>query len=179
MTQIQKQAPLPTLSLYNAIVPTLDRQLSNLEHILKCGEANALERKIDPDVFLQARLAPDMATLTRQVQIACSMAKNCLHRVVGTTPPVYEDTEQSFEELYALIAKARTELATFKRGDIDGKEGRAFSVPMAGTQMDFTAMHYASGFVLPNVFFHVTTAYNILRHKGVPLGKRDFFGGKL
>lgn len=169
----------PILSLYNAVIPILDRQLSNLEHILRLSETNAAERKIDPEIFLQARLAPDMAPLTRQVQIACSMAKNCPHRIVGSPPPVYEDTEKTFGELYGLIAKARAELATFKRDDIDGKEGRAFSVPMAGTEMEFTAIRYASGFVLPNVFFHVTTAYNILRHNGVPLGKRDFFGGKL
>jgi len=169
----------PTLSLYSASVANLDRQLSNLEHILKLGEANALERKIEPSIFLNARLAPDMANLIRQVQIACSMSKNCPHRLVGSTPPVYEDTEESFSDLYALIAKARAELATFKREDIDGKEGRAFSVPMGGKKMDFVGIEYASGFVLPNVFFHVTTAYNILRHNGVPLGKRDFFGGTL
>ncbi len=169
----------PILSLYTATVPILDRQMVNLEHILKLGEANAAERKIEPEIFLKARLAPDMATLMRQVQIACSMAKNCPHRVVGTKPPVYEDREESFAELYALIAKTRAELAKFKRQDIDGKEAREFSVPMAGQQMAFTAMRYASGFVLPNVFFHVTTAYNILRHQGVPLGKRDFFGGAL
>lgn len=167
------------LSFYKATIPTLDRQLSNLAHILKVGEDNAKERNIEPEIFLLARLSPDMATLTRQVQIATSMAKNCPHRIVGSKPPVYDDMEDSFQALYGRIEKTRTELSTFKPDDINGKAAREFTVPLAGTEMSFNGIRYASGFILPNVFFHVTTAYNILRHYGVPLGKRDFFGGVL
>ena len=165
------------LSMYNACVPVLDRLLSNLEYVLKKGEANAAERGIDPEVFLNARLAPDMATLTKQVQIAASMSKVCPHRLVGSTPPVYEDTESTFEELYALIAKARAEVNSFTPEMLNGTEGRTFSVKLGPTEREFVGIAYHSGFILPNVTFHCTTAYNILRHNGVPLGKMDFFGG--
>lgn len=168
---------MSTLSMYNICVPALDRLLSNLEYILKKGEANASERGIDAEVFLTARLAPDMATLTRQVQFAASLSKNCPHRIAGTTPPVFEETETTFEELYALIAKARAEVTGFTAKQLDGKEDRAFKVPLGPMEREFTGMHYYSGFTLPNVLFHCTTAYNILRANGVPLGKMDFFGG--
>ena len=164
------------LSLYNAM-SALDTALNNMHHVLKTGEANAAERKIDPSVFLAARLAPDMFSLIGQVQVATSIAKACPHRIVGSEPPVYEDTEESFADLYALIAKARGELAKFSPDDINGKELREFSVKMGPNMRDFTSIQYLSGFTIPNVYFHTTTVYNILRHNGVPLGKLDFFGG--
>lgn len=164
------------LSLYNAM-GGVDTALNNLVHILKKGEANAKERGIDPSVFLSARLAPDMFTLVGQVLVATSLAKACPHRLVGTEPPVYNDTETTFEELYARIEKARGELAKFTRQDIDGKESREFSIKMGPNLREFTGVSYLSGFILPNIHFHVTTAYNILRHNGVPLSKIDYFGG--
>jgi len=168
---------MSTFSMYDHVVPALDRTLSNLEHILKTGEANANSRDIEPEVFLSARLAPDMHHLVRQVQIATSLAKNCPHRIAGTTPPVFEDTETTFEELYSLIAKARKEITDFDRASLEGKEGREFKVPIGPMERDFTGMSYYNGFTVPNVLFHCTTAYNILRQNGVPLGKLDFFGG--
>lgn len=167
---------MSVLSLYNAM-GAVDTALNNLDHILKKGAANAQERGIDPSVFLSARLAPDMFTLTGQVFVATSLAKACPHRIVGSEPPVYEDTETTFEDLYARIAKARGELAKFSSADIDGKEAREFSVKMGPNSRDFTGISYLSGFMIPNIQFHVTTAYNILRHNGVPLSKIDFFGG--
>lgn len=168
---------MTVLTMYNACIPVLDRLLSNLEHVLKKGEANAAERDIDASVFLNARLAPDMATLTKQVQIAASMSKMCPHRLAGTTPPAYEDTESSFEELYALIAKARKELASFTPEQLNGTETREFSIKLGPVEREFVGIAYNTGFIIPNVLFHCTTAYNILRHNGVPLGKMDFFGG--
>ncbi len=168
---------MSSLSLYAACIPALDRTLGNLEHVLKKGEADAKTRDIDPSVFLNARLAPDMANLIKQIQIATSLAKNCPHRLVGTTPPVYEDTEATFEDLYALIAKTRTEITGFTPEQINGTEDRAFSVKIGPGERDFTGMSFLFGFIYPNVLFHCTTAYNILRHNGVPLGKLDFFGG--
>lgn len=164
------------LSLYNAM-SDLDRALANMEHVLKKGEANAIERKIDPAIFLNARLAPDMFTLIGQVQVAASITKACPHRITGSEPPVYEDTQESFDDLYALIGKARAELAKFSPEDINGKELREFSVKMGPNMRDFTSIAYLAGFSVPNVLFHTTTVYNILRHNGVPLGKLDFFGG--
>ena len=165
------------LSMYNACVPMLDRALANLEHVLKKGEANAAERSIDPDVFLTARLAPDMATLTKQVQIAASMSKMSPHRLVGSEPPVYEDTEKTFDDLYALIAKARKEVNSFTPEMLNGTETREFTIKLGPIEREFIGIAYHSGFIIPNVLFHCTTAYNILRHNGVPLGKMDFFGG--
>ena len=155
----------------------IDTALGNLHHVLKKGEADAKARGIDPSVFLNARLAPDMFTLISQVQVAASLAKACPHRIVGSEPPVYEDTETSFDDLYALITKARGELAKFSPDDINGKELREFSVKLGPNMRDFTGIAYLSGFIVPNVYFHTTTVYNILRHNGVKLGKLDFFGG--
>ena len=168
-----------TLSMYNACVPALDRWLSNLEYVLKKGEANAKERNIDPDIFLNARLAPNMYPLVKQVQVVTGLAVKGPHRIVGSEPPVYEETEKTFAELYALIAKARKEVTRFKKSDLDGKEDREFSVKLGPRDMDFTGISYFSGFILPNVMFHTAAVYNILRHNGVPLGKFDFFGGGL
>jgi len=108
----RKDGTMSTLSLYNAM-SVVDAALVNLNHILKKGEANAAERGIDPDIFLNARLAPDMYNLKRQVYVVTSLAKACPHRITGSEPPVYEDTEETFEALYARIAKARGELAKF------------------------------------------------------------------
>jgi len=167
------------LSLYNACVPILVRIFENLEHVLRKGEANANERGIEADIFLNARLAPDMATLTRQIQFATSLGKNCPHRLAGTNPPVFEDTETSFEELYALLAKTRAEISSFTPDTLDGRENSTFTVKLGpNNDAEFTSIAYLSGFTLPNVYFHCTTAYNILRSNGVPLGKLDFFGGK-
>lgn len=167
---------MSTLSLYNAM-SVVDAALVNLNHILKKGEANAAERGIDPDIFLNARLAPDMYNLKRQVYVVTSLAKACPHRITGSEPPVYEDTEETFEALYARIAKARGELAKFSQEDIDGKEDRKFSIKLGPNSREFTAISYLSGFIIPNMNFHNATAYNILRHNGVPLSKLDYFGG--
>ena len=166
-------------SMYDTCITTLDRLMSNVEYMLKKGEANAEERGIEADIFLNARLAPDMYNLTKQVQTLTSLAKNCPHRIAGTEPPVFEDTEKTFAELYVLIGKTRKELASFSRSDIDGQEDREFSVKLGPMDVDFTGLKYYSSFTLPNVLFHSTTVYNILRHNGVPLGKFDFFGGSL
>lgn len=168
-----------TLSMYNACIPTLDRWLSNLDYVLKKGEANAKERDIDPSVFLNARLAPDMHPLKKQVQMVASLAKNCPHRIMGSDAPVYEETEETFEELYALIAKARKDVSGFKKIELDGREDREFNVEIGPMNLDFTGISYFSGFTLPNIMFHCTTTYNILRHNGVPIGKLDFLGGRL
>jgi len=165
------------LSMSNAIgaIPLL---LSNLEHILRKGEANAKERNIDPEVFLNARLAPDMHPLYKQALMVCDLSKMAPYRIAGLTPPVYDDSERTFEELYGLIAKAKADVAAIKAEDLDGREGYEFTIKL-GPRGDttFKSIVYLSGFALPNIHFHNTTAYNILRQNGVPLGKIDYFGG--
>ncbi|WP_033314789.1 DUF1993 domain-containing protein [Robiginitomaculum antarcticum] len=167
---------MSTLSMSNA-VGALPRLLDNLEHILRIGEANAKERGIDPSIFLNARLAPDMHHLIKQVQIASSLTKMAPYRITGMEPPAYEETETTFNDLYVLIAKAKADCMAVPASDLDGKEGRKFVLKMGPRDMDFTGISYLSGFTLPNIHFHITTAYNILRHNGVPLGKADYFGG--
>jgi len=162
--------------MYNA-VDALPRLLSNMEHILKKGEADAKKREIDPQVFLNARLAPDMLPLKKQVQIAAELTKNAPYRIAGTDAPDYDTTPETFEEAYELLARARKDCKAVSEADLNGKEGREFSVKMGGKDREFTGIMYLSGFSIPNVHFHVTTAYNILRHNGVPLGKADYFGG--
>lgn len=168
------------LSMYKA-VDALPRLLGNLEHVLKLAEKNAEERGIEPSIFLQARLAPDMWSLAQQVQASAELAKNAPYRIAGQKPPSYEGHPESFEACYAVLERARTDIKAVPREDLDRKEGREFTLKMGPNQleMNFTAISYLSGFTLPNVYFHVTTVYNILRHNGVPLGKRDFFGGVL
>ena len=164
------------LSMSNA-VSALPTMLSNLEHVLRKAEANAEERGIEADVFLNARLAPDMWPLKKQVQTVAELAKNAPYRVAGTDAPSYEGHPENFAECYDVLAKAKADIAKVSAADLDGKEGREFSLKMGPREMDFTGISYLSGFTVPNVYFHMTTVYNILRHNGVPLGKFDFFGG--
>ena len=167
------------LSMSNAI-SALPIILGNLEHILKKGEANAKERGIDPEVFLNARLAPDMHPLYKQALMVCDLAKMAPYRIAGLTPPVYDDSERTFEELYALIAKAKKDVTAVKPVQLDGREDAKFTIKLGPRgDTEFTGIVYLSAFTLPNLHFHCTTAYNILRHNGVPLGKIDYFGGGL
>ena len=167
---------MSTLSMSNAMsaVPTM---LTNLEHVLRKAEANIEERSLDADVILNARLAPDMWPLKKQVSTIAALGKNAPYRVADQEPPNYEGGENTFAELYALLAQAKADIAKVSAADLDGQEDREFSLSMGPREMDFTGMSYLSGFTIPNMLFHVTTVYNILRHNGVPLGKIDFFGG--
>lgn len=165
-----------SLSMYQASVPVFIRQLEILSTILKKAEANAEARKINPEVFLNARLAPDMYPLTRQVQIAGDMVKGCVARLAGKEVPSYEDTEKTFAELYARIEKTIAFARSFTAAQIDGSEERKVVLKVGGKETEFLGQPYLLYFVLPNVYFHMTTAYAILRHNGVDLGKKDFMG---
>ena len=167
---------MSTLSMSNA-VSALPTMLGNLEHVLRKAEANAQERGIEAEVFLNARLAPDMWPLKKQVQTCAELAKNAPYRIAGSDAPSYEGHPETFEECYALLVKAKADIAKVSASDLDGKESREFSLKMGPREMDFTGISYLSGFSVPNIYFHMTTVYNILRHNGVPLGKFDFFGG--
>lgn len=165
-----------TLSMYQASVPAFLQQLRALCGVLQKAAAHASARKIDPGVLLNARLFPDMLPLTRQVQIACDFAKGASARLAGVEPPAYEDNEKSFEELQARIEKTMAFVKTLKPGQIDGSEDRDIAVKIAGKPVTFKGQPYLVNFVLPNFYFHAATAYGILRHNGVELGKRDFIG---
>ena len=138
--------------------------------------AQCAERKIDPPVLLADRLAPDMFPLTRQVQLACDFAKNTLSRLAGREPPRFEDVETTVPELQERIARTLTLIETIPAAEIDGSEGRTITLNIAGQSMSFAGQPYLLHFALPNFFFHLTTAYRILRHNGIQIGKRDFVG---
>jgi hypothetical protein len=163
-----------TISMYRASVPVFQQMLACLSAILDKAAAHAAARKIEPQVLLNARLYPDMFSFTRQVQLASDFAKGPVARLAGQEPPKYEDNEASFEELRARIAKTLDFIKEFKPSQIDGSEEREITLMLGGNQRKFKGENYLVNFVLPNFFFHTTTAYAILRHNGVELGKRDF-----
>jgi hypothetical protein len=165
------------ISMYQASIPVLIRTLSNLRAILVKGAAHAETKKIEPAVLLGSRLFPDMFALTRQVQIATDMAKSCAARLSGVEPPKYDDTESSFADLLARIDKTAGYLKSFKPEQIDGTEDRDITLNTPRGPLNFKGMPYLLYFLLPNIYFHVTTAYNLLRHNGVELGKLDYLGG--
>lgn len=165
-----------SISMYQASVPAFIRMLNNLAAILDKALAHADARKIDPAVLLGSRLYPDMLPLVRQVQIASDTAKGCAARLAGVEPPKYEDNEQTFADLAARIQKTVAYLETFSAEQIDGSEERMVTLPMHSGPMTFVGQSYLQGYALPNFYFHVTTAYAILRHNGVEIGKRDYLG---
>ena len=165
-----------SLSMYQASVPVFIRMLTNLSAVLKKGEAHAQGKKIDPAVFTGARLAPDMFPLVRQVQIATDQVKGCGARLAGMEVPKYEDNEQSFADLYARIDKTIAFLKSVKPEQINGSEDRNVQLPVRDKTITIKGQDYLFERVYPNFFFHVTTAYAILRHNGVDIGKGDFLG---
>lgn len=150
--------------------------LGNLSAILEKAAANATARKFDPAVLLSARLAPDMLPLTRQVQIACDMAKNSTARLAGREPPRFEDTETSIGELRARIARTIDYLQSVPASALEGAETREIVVPSGSRKLKFQGLEFLQRWAIPHVFFHVVTAYAILRHNGVELGKGDYTG---
>lgn len=165
-----------SLTMYQASVPLFKTLLGALGNVLDKGVAFCEAKKVDPSVLANARLAPDMFPLIRQVQIACDMAKGAVARLAGAEPPTWEDNEKTFDELKARIARTLAFIDDYKAEQIDGSEGREITLKMGGTPRTFTGERYLIGFVIPNVAFHCTTAYAILRHNGVDVGKRDYLG---
>ena len=165
-------------ALYDLTVPVLLRALRNLSAIIEKGSVHADAQGLAPETLLQARLFEDMAPLTSQVQRVSDAAKGALVRIGQVANVAMDDTETTFEQLQARIAATIAFVEAVPREAIDGRENAevVLQIPNAGS-LTFTGRDYVLGFVLPNVFFHVTTAYAILRHNGVPLGKRDYLGG--
>jgi hypothetical protein len=162
--------------MYQASVPVFVRGLENLSAVLAKGAAHAEAKKIDPAVFINARLAPDMFALARQIQIASDAAKGCVARLAGAEVPSYPDTESTFPELEARIAKTIAFVKGFTATQIDGSEERSVLLKMRSGDMTFRGQDYLFKLTLPNFYFHITTAYDILRHNGVEVGKMDYLG---
>ena len=165
-----------TISMYQASAPRFVNMLKNLSAILDKAQAHVDAKKIDPTVLTSFRLFPDMLPMSRQVQIATDTAKGAVSRLAGIEIPKYEDTEQTFAELKARIAKTIEFIGTIKPAQIDGSDDKEILLKLGGNEVKFTGMQYLLGHAHPNFYFHVTTAYDILRHNGVEIGKRDYIG---
>jgi uncharacterized protein len=167
------------LSFYDASIPLLVRGLHNLSAVLAKAKAYADARAIEPSVLICSRLAPDMFPLSRQVQIATDTAKGCAARLAGVEIPSFEDTESTFEELQERIAKTLAFIEAIAPRQLEDASQREIQLKLRGRDVTFTAQAYLFTFVLPNFYFHITTAYGILRHNGVELGKADYLGNLL
>jgi uncharacterized protein len=165
-----------SITMYQASIPPMIRALNNFAAILKKGAAHAEAKKIDPTVFINSRLSPDMFPLAKQVQIASDVARRGAARLAGLEAPAFEDNETTFPELITRLEKTTAYLETLTASQIDGSEERSISLPMGDQTITLAGLPYLVSFVLPNVYFHVTTAYGILRHCGVELGKIDYLG---
>ena len=166
-----------TISMYQASAPRFVNTLNNLSAILDKAQAHADAKKIDPLALTSFRLYPDMLPMTRQVQIACDAAKGAMARLAGIEIPKHEDSEQNIADLKARIAKTVAFIQTIKAAQVDGSEENDITIKIGGTDTVFLGMPYLLGFAYPNFYFHVTTTYNMLRHNGVEIGKKDFLGG--
>lgn len=164
------------ISMYQASTPRFVRMLKNLSTMLDKAKAHAEAKRIDPVALTTFRLFPDMFPFSRQIQVACDVAKGVVARLAGVEVPKHEDVEQTFDELKARIAKTIAFIETIKPEQIDGSEERDITVKLGKQEYRFKGMQYLLNWALPNFYFHATTAYNILRHNGVEVGKRDFVG---
>lgn len=165
-----------TLSMYQASIPTFIHGFTNLNTLLDKAAAFCEERKIEQSVLVGARLYADMLPLSRQVQIASDIVRRGVARIAGVEAPSMEDKEASFAELKARVATTIAYLQSFTPTQIDGTEGKKIELKVAGNDLAFNGQDYLLKFVIPNFYFHVTTAYAILRHNGVAIGKMDFLG---
>jgi hypothetical protein len=165
-----------SVAVHAITVPVFVRALTNLSAILDKAVAHCEAKKIDPAVLIGMRLSPDMFPLLRQVRIACDFAKGACARLAGQEVPKWEDNEVSFADLKARIQRTIEYVSAFTPAQLDAAPGRNVTVTMRGEDKTFEAMHYLLTMALPNFWFHTTTAYAILRHAGVDLGKKDFIG---
>jgi len=165
-----------TISMYQASAPRLINSMRNLSTILDKTQAYIDAKKIDPAALLQFRLFPDMLNLTRQIQIASDTAKGVVARLAGVDIPAYEDNETSVAELQARIAKTIAFIEGFTPAQLDGTEDKAIVTKRGDKETHYTGMQFLLGHAIPNVYFHVSIAFAILRHNGVEIGKRDYLG---
>ena len=164
------------ITIYDQVVPAFTQMLTNLDKVLSKAEDDAAARKIDPSVLVNGRLAPDMLPLARQVQIMTDQAKGGASRLAGQEPPKWPDEEKTFADLHARLAKTIAFLASFKPAQFEGADARTIELKFPNASFTFTGKDYLLKNLIPNFYFHYTTAYAILRHNGVQIGKRDYLG---
>ena len=167
------------ITMHSASAPIFVRMFGNLLVWLDKAQAHAEQRKFDPNNYLGLRLAPDMLPFARQVQIASDTAKGCMARLAGVEAPKWDDNETSLEELRARVRKTLDYVNSVSAAQVDGSEGREITIPRrSGEPLVFNGETYLKHYALPNLYFHLTTAYALLRHGGVELGKGDYLGGR-
>jgi hypothetical protein len=167
---------MTTFSIYSASIPVFKQILNSLHNILDKAEAHATDKKIDPAALLQFRLFPDMLPFTRQIQIACDFAKGAAARLGGLDVPSYDDKEATFAELKERIQKTLAYIDSVPQDTIEGSETRAITTGSGEKTKHFTGQTYLFHYALPHFYFHATTAYDILRHNGLDVGKKDYIG---
>lgn len=165
------------LTMYQASIPQLTRMLNNLANILQKAEAFAKAKNIDEGVLVNARLAPDMFPLSKQVQIACDQVKNGMARLAGIELPKFDDNETTFAQLQERITKTIAFANSITPAQVDGTEAKEIKFSIKEWNFEFVGEQYLLTWIIPNFYFHVTTAYDILRHNGLEIGKSDFLGG--
>ncbi len=166
-----------TISMYSTSVPVFQQMLTALSDVLKKAETHATEKNIDPNALLQARLFPDMFPLIRQVQIAADFSKSVVSRLAGVDKPSVVDSEVTFADLQTLLATALAYIGTFNAAQFEGSEDKEIVLrPGTPKEKKLVGSAYLHHYGVPQFFFHVTTAYAILRHNGVDIGKRDYMG---
>jgi len=165
------------ISMYAMSHDVFKKALTQLVHVMEKGVANAKERNFDPNVFVSLRLAPDMLPFARQVQLTSDFAKNSMARLAGIDPPKFEDNEATLDDLVARVKKTLDYIETVPASALEGSETRDIKIPLRDRTIEFKGLAFLQGWALPNFFFHHVTAYNVLRHNGVDIGKRDFLGG--
>jgi hypothetical protein len=165
------------ISMYALSHDVFKKSLTQLQHVMEKGVANAKARSFDTSVLVSARLAPDMLPFSKQVQLTSDFAKNSMARLAGVDPPKFEDTETTMDELLARVKKTLEYIDTVPAAALEGSETRDIKIPLRDRTIEFKGLAFLQNWALPNFFFHFVTAYNLLRHNGVDIGKRDFLGG--
>ena len=165
------------ISMHAMTHDVFKKSLVQLLHVMEKGVANAKARNFDPNVLANSRLAPDMFTFAKQIQLTSDFAKNSMARLAGIEAPKYEDTESTMDELVARVKKTIDYIDTIPASALEGSETRDIRIPLRDRTVEFKGLPYLQYWAIPNFFFHFVTAYNLLRHNGVDVGKRDFLGG--
>ena len=165
------------ISMYAMSHDVFKKSLTQLLHLMDKGAANAKARNFDPNVLAGARLAPDMLAFSKQIQLTSDFAKNSMARLAAVDPPKFEDSETTLEELVARVKKTLEYIDTVPAAAFEGSEDRDIKIPLRDRTLEMKGLPFLQNWAIPNFFFHYVTAYNLLRHNGVDIGKRDFLGG--
>jgi len=165
------------ISMYAMSHEVFKKSLTQLLHVMEKGVASAKARNFDPNLLAGTRLAPDMFTFVKQVQLTSDFAKNSLARLAGVDPPKFDDSETTMDELVARVKKTLAYIDTIPASALEGSETRDIKIPLRDRTLEFKGLPYLQHWAIPNFYFHCVTAYNLLRHNGVDIGKRDFLGG--